>query len=353
MSIQRAAKKISSFPLTVADAVNLTSGELCCGNPDGKITHASMLEHATDGSVCFIGNANLFSHLSDSKGITCLTTREIWDSLPDSSKSAESDRLTIIIVDNPKDRFTAIMLKLYPESKSTGKIDPMTSIADDAQIGKNVQIDAFVRIGSKARIGDNSIIKSGAVIGDNVSIGNEALIMPNVHIEHSVIGNNVHISTGSVVGHIGFGVTSDGKNQLVPHIGRVVIGDNCYLGALCAIDRGMLGDTVLGSQVIVDNHCHFSHNIQIGNGNIFCAMIGIAGSVEIGERNIFGPKVGIASHLKIGSGNLFAAKTGITKNVVDGNVMGGFPAAPIADYRLQVAALRRLARDIKSKAGKE
>ena len=343
---------LSDFPMTVADAVSLTMGELSCGEMTTSITHASMLEYAGKGAVCFAEDMKAFGRLTQTKDVTCLITQDIWHHL---SEETNFDHLSIalIIVDRPKDRFAVLMARLYPPSASTGKIDAMASISADAAIGQNVQIDAFVRIGCKAVIGDNTIILSGAVIGDNVIIGQNCLIMPGVHIEHATLGDHVQISSGSVIGHIGFGVTGDGKNQLISHIGKVIIGDHCYIGALNSIDRGMLGNTVLGSKVMTDSQCHIAHNVQIGNGCIICAKSGIAGSVTIGERNILGPDVGVASHVNIGSGNLFASRSGITKDVSSGNFMGGFPAVPIADYRVQVAAVRRMARNLKSKAGKE
>ena len=343
---------LSAFPLTVADAVLLTMGELSCGEMTTPITHATMLEYAGKGAVCFAEDMKAFERLNQTKDVTCLITQDIWHHLSEET-NYDDVSIALIIVDRPKDRFASLMSRLYPPSASTGKIDTMASIAADATIGHNVQIDAFARIGSKAVIGDNTIIASNTVIGDNVIIGRDCWIMPGVHIEHATLGDQVQISSGSVIGHIGFGVTGDGKNQLISHIGKVIIGDHCYIGALNSIDRGMLGDTVIGNHVMTDSQCHIAHNVQIGNGCIICAKSGIAGSVTIGERNIFGPDVGVASHVTIGSGNLFASRSGITKDVSSGNVLGGFPAVPIADYRVQVAAVRRLARNLKSRAGKE
>lgn len=345
--------RLSDHPMSIADAVALTSGELSSGSPDQMITHATTLEHASHGAICFAENTNAFLRLADEQGVTCLTTKDTLDHIPDEVKTRRKNPPAIILVDRPKDRFAYVMEQLYPKAKSTGYIHPMSSVASDAIIGDHVQIDAFVEIGSNVRIGDNSIIKSGTVIGDDVIIGTHVLVMPHVHIEHAVIGDHVQICSGSVIGNYGFGISSDGRNRLVPHIGRVIIGDHSHIGGLNTIDRGMLDDTVIGQHVMTDNQCHIAHNVQIGNGNIICGKVGIAGSVVIGERNIFGPEVGVASHITIGAGNLFASRSGITKDIGNGHVMGGFPAVPMADYRLQVAGLRRLARELKSKARKE
>jgi UDP-3-O-[3-hydroxymyristoyl] glucosamine N-acyltransferase len=343
----------SALPISVSDAVALIGGKLVQGAPDAMITHASMLDNATNGAMCFAEHTKAFARIADIEGVTCLTNQDTLDQLTETDKTKRKHPLAIIIVDRPKDRFAVLMATLYPAAKSTGRIHAMSSIADDAVIGKNVQIDAFVAIASKAVIGDNSIIKSGAVIGENVIIGQNVLIMPQVHIEHAAIGDHVQISPGSVIGNTGFGISGDGQNRLAPHIGKVIIGDHCYIGSLNTIDRGMLGDTSIGAHVMTDSRCHIAHNVKIGKGNIICAKVGFAGSVTVGERNIFGPEVGVASHVTIGSGNLFASRCGVTKDITNGHVLGGFPAVAMSDYRLQVAALRRLARELKSKAGKE
>ena len=343
----------SALPISVSDAVALIGGELVQGAPDAMITHASMLDNATNGAMCFAEHTKAFAQIADIEGVTCLTNQDTLDQLTETDKTKRKHPLAIIIVDRPKDCFAVLMGTLYPAAKSTGGINAMSSIADDAVIGKNVQIDAFVAIASKTVIGDNSIIKSGVVIGENVIIGQNVLIMPQVHIEHAAIGDHVQISPGSVIGNTGFGISGDGQNRLAPHIGKVIIGDHSYIGSLNTIDRGMLGDTSIGAHVMTDSRCHIAHNVKIGKGNIICAKVGFAGSVTVGERNIFGPEVSVASHVTIGSGNLFASRGGVTKDITNGHVLGGFPAVAMSDYRLQVAALRRLARELKSKAGKE
>jgi UDP-3-O-[3-hydroxymyristoyl] glucosamine N-acyltransferase len=80
-----------------------------------------------------------------------------------------------------------------------------------------------------------------------------------------------------------------------------------------------------------------------------CARSGIAGSVQIGVNNIFGPAVKVADHVIIGDKNLFVGLTGVTKNVGDNQVMGGFPAVPVSEFRYQVVVLRRLVSEFKQK----
>ena len=46
--------------------------------------------------------------------------------------------------------------------------------------------------------------------------------------------------------------------------GRVIIGDSVEIGASCTIDKGVSGDTVIGSGTRMDNHVHVGHDTVIG-----------------------------------------------------------------------------------------
>ena len=57
---------------------------------------------------------------------------------------------------------------------------------------------------------------------------------------------------------------------------------------------------------MIDNNCHFGHNVVMGEGNVFCAQTGVAGSVVIGRNNVFGAQCGVGDNVSIGDGNMFA-----------------------------------------------
>ena len=327
--------------MTVAAAAELVSGRLISGGGDARITAFATINEAKAGSVCFASKAQILAGLAGKAGAVCFITETLADKAPQGHD--------YIIVKNPKDAFSHLLAYCFPSPTCTGTISTMADIAPDAKIGNNVQIDSFVQIKSGAVIGDDSIIHSGVVIGEDVRIGHHARIMPNASISHAQIGNYVQISSGVVIGNSGFGISEDGENRLVPHIGGVRVGDNCYFGANTSIDRGMLDDTIIGNHVMLDSLCHIAHNVVIGDGTIICAMSGVAGSVRIGKRNLFGAQAGVVGHIVIGDNNIFAGCSGVTKSLGDNQAYGGIPAVPMADYRLQVAGLRQLARKMKQK----
>jgi len=98
------------------------------------------------------------------------------------------------------------------------------------------------------------------------------------------------------------------------------------------IDRGTIGDTVIGEGTKIDNSVHVAHNVKIGKNVIILAQVGIAGSSTIGDDVIVAGQAGISDHIKIGDGAKIAAKSGVTRNIKKDEVVFGYPA----DKRLDV-----------------
>jgi UDP-3-O-[3-hydroxymyristoyl] glucosamine N-acyltransferase len=49
------------------------------------------------------------------------------------------------------------------------------------------------------------------------------------------------------------------------------------------IDRGALGSTVIGKGTKIDNLVQIAHNVEIGEGCLLIAQVGIAGSSKLGN----------------------------------------------------------------------
>ena len=69
----------------------------------------------------------------------------------------------------------------------------------------------------------------------------------------------------------------------------------------------------------------------------------------IDENVIIGAQVGIAGHLKVASGVTLSARTGVTKDINNAELMGGFPALPIKEFRKQKATLSLITKQFKQK----
>ena len=82
---------------------------------------------------------------------------------------------------------------------------------------------------------------------------------------YNLIKDNVNILDGCVIGKKGFGFFLTMINVLeYPHIGNVIIGKDCEIGANCVIDRGSIKNTVIDDRTFLDNLVHIAHNVTIG-----------------------------------------------------------------------------------------
>jgi UDP-3-O-[3-hydroxymyristoyl] glucosamine N-acyltransferase len=161
--------------------------------------------------------------------------------------------------------------------------------------------------------------------------------------DHSVIGNNVIIHAGAIIGADGFGYKfRDNQHIKVPHVGNVVIEDNVEIGANTCIDRGALGSTRIGLGSKIDNLVQLGHNNVVGRNVIICGQSGISGSCTIEDGAILAGSVGLADHVKIGSRAVVMARSGISQDVEPGAQVFGSPAKDKKVAWRELAALAKL-----------
>jgi UDP-3-O-[3-hydroxymyristoyl] glucosamine N-acyltransferase len=249
----------------------------------------------------------------------------------------------MLLADDPRAAFARIGQMFYPRRTSSGRIHPGASIAASAQIGEDVEIAAgavigeFATIGARCRIGANAVIDTGVVIGEGSSVG------ANTSISHALIGRGVTIASNVTIGGEGFGFVPCSKGLMkVSQVGRVVIEDQVEIGSNCAIDRGCLGDTVIGAMTAIDNLVQIGHNVRIGKACAFAGQAGVAGSTIIGDGVMVGGAASISDHLVIGAGARIAGKSGVMRDVAPGEAVAGYPAVPARQWHRQTAALARL-----------
>jgi UDP-3-O-[3-hydroxymyristoyl] glucosamine N-acyltransferase len=76
---------------------------------------------------------------------------------------------------------------------------------------------------------------------------------------------------------------------------------------------------------------------------MLCGQSALGGSSVLGDFCVVGGKAALADHVSVASHVRVAAFSGVTKNIVEPGDYAGFPAQPIARWRREVAAARRLA----------
>ncbi len=182
-----------------------------------------------------------------------------------------------------------------------------------------------------------------------------------MHIGEDVrIGKRCLVHPGVVIGADGFGQARDGESWVkVPQLGTVVIGDDVEIGANTTIDRGAIGNTVIGNGVRLDNQIQVAHNVEIGEHTAIAGCTAIAGSAVIGKRCMIAGMVGITGHLEIADDVTVLAFTLVTHSIrAAGTYSGSHPMEEVTRWRRNAARIRQLddlarrVKELEKKSGK-
>ena len=318
---------------TLGELAEYVGGSVC-GDPDVRIKCASTLSRAGEGDISFLTNRKYEKQLRTTKASAVIVGKE----LPTTSVS-------LLIADDPYYTFMQIMVLLHGHRKHKKiGISPRASISESAKIGTDCHIHDFVTIADEVRIGDGCIIYPGVHISEGVQIGNESIIYPNVTIyDGCKIGNRVIINANSTVGEDGFGyATHKGIHYKIPQTGIAIIEDDVEIGTCCGIERGTLGDTVIGQGSKLGDLVAIGHGTIIGPHCLLVAQVGIAGSTSLGHHCTVGGQAGIVGHINIGNNVTIAAQAGVTNNIPDGKVILGAPAIEATQGRRAYGIIQHL-----------
>ena len=203
---------------------------------------------------------------------------------------------------------------------------------------------ANLSISHSATIGEGTVVQPNCFIGNNVIIGKNCLLHANVIVyDNTVIGDNVIIHSGTILGADAFYYKKrpDGFDQLLSG-GRVVIQDNVGIGALCTIDKGVTGDTIIGAGTKIDNQVHVGHDTIIGKKCLIAAQTGIAGCVIIEDEVTMWGQVGTTSGITIGTKAVILGQTGVSKSLEGGKTYYGTPIDEAREKMKQFANLKKI-----------
>ena len=141
------------------------------------------------------------------------------------------------------------------------------------------------------------------------------------------IGKNVVVKPHAVIGFDGFGFRYE-KGMLVnfPHYGTVVLKDDVYIGSSTCVDRGTLGDTIIGEGTKIDNLCHIAHNVVTGKNCRIIANAVLCGSVVLGNNVWVSPGAVIRDGVTVGDNVVVGLGSVVTKNIPSNVVVIGVPA---------------------------
>lgn len=204
-------------------------------------------------------------------------------------------------------------------------------------------------ISDSAVIGNGTIIQYGAFIGNNVKIGENCLIHSGVSIyDNVVIGNNVVIHSNAVLGADAYYFQKkDGKYRKMASCGSVIIENDVEIGALCAIDKGVTNNTVIGEGTKLDNQVQVGHDTIIGKHCLLGAKCSIAGVTVIEDDCLIWAEVAINKDLHIAKNTTIMATSKVDKSTESGKTYFGAPAREVRQAWREMASIKEIPNIIK------
>ncbi len=297
-------------PLTLQQASGLLSAKFI-GEPDHLITGINEIHKVEKGDITFVDHPKYYDKALNSKATTILINKEVI--CPESK--------ALIISDDPFAGYVSLV-------KMFRKFEP-----------------SQLQISPSAVIGEGTLIQPNCFVGNHVTIGKNCIIHSNVSIyDHCIIGDEVIIHANCVIGADAyyFQRKPEGYRKL-ESCGRVVLGNRVEIGALCSIDKGVSGDTIIDDGTKMDNHCQVGHDTYIGKNCLIGSHAAIAGVTTIEDDVILWGRVAINKDIVIGKGAIVLATSAVDKSIEgNGRIYFGAPADDARKKWREFAALRQL-----------
>jgi UDP-3-O-[3-hydroxymyristoyl] glucosamine N-acyltransferase len=299
-------------PIPLTTIAQLIGAEIR-GNKNGLVTGINEIHKVEHGDLVFVDHPKYYA--------TCIASAASYIIIDKQTEFPEDKAL--LLVDQPFEAYLKIVRHYWPFSPSTKMIS------------------------DSAVIGDGTVIMPGAFIGNHVQIGRDCIIHPNVNIlDYSLIGNNVIIQAGTVIGSDAFYYNKKPNREIaykkMESCGRVILEDAVEIGANCTIARGVTHDTVIGKGTKFDCLIHIGHDTVIGRNCLFASHVVVAGGVTIEDNVTVWGQVAINKTLTIGENAILLGKTGVVSSIAGNKTYWGTPAREAGLVQRELVWIKRI-----------
>jgi UDP-3-O-[3-hydroxymyristoyl] glucosamine N-acyltransferase len=303
--------------MTLGEIATALGAMLENGDPATQISGVAGIEEAASGQITFVANPK---YAATAKSTTASAIIVSEDFPPVACALLRSK--------NPYLCFARAIDLFYQPPRYAPGVHPTAVIAPTSSVGCEAHVGAYVVIEDSVTIGDHAVILPHVVIYRNARIGNNFFAHAHSIVrEDCVIGDNVVLQNGAVIGCDGFGFARDGDHwEKITQSGPAVLEGEVEVQANACIDRASVGETRIARGVKIDNLAQVGHGSDVGEHTLLCAQVGLAGSTVVGKNVIIAGQAGVAGHCNVGDNVIITAQSGTHGDIPAGSMVSGSPA---------------------------
>ncbi|MDR0763236.1 MAG: UDP-3-O-(3-hydroxymyristoyl)glucosamine N-acyltransferase [Bacteroidales bacterium] len=320
-------------PISLKDIIVILGDVEVRGNADLELCGMNEVHVVGDNEITFVDLTKYYDKALNSKASAIIIDRDDVE-IPNGK--------ALLISKDPFADFNKLTLHFRPFmsyrqglEKATDErgLDfalrfPNAVIAPTAEIGEGTVIQPNVFVGNFVKIGKNCIIHANTTINDYSILGDNVIIQPNV----SIGGDACYFQRKDF----------EGQFRKFESSGRTIIEDDVEIGALCAIDRGVSTDTVIGQGTKMDNFVQIGHDTRIGKHCLIGSHCAIAGVTVIEDNVVLWANVMVNKDIVVGKGATVLATSAVDKSIEGGKTYFGAPAIEMMKKWRELVALRQL-----------
>ncbi|HWV38488.1 MAG TPA: UDP-3-O-(3-hydroxymyristoyl)glucosamine N-acyltransferase [Vulgatibacter sp.] len=309
------------------------------GDGDRPIDGIATLETAGPRQISFFSNRKYRQqYLATKAGAVIVGPKDAQRERPEGA--------SLLVVADAYLAFAKTSTRFNPPRTYEPGVDPRAAVDPGASVDPTATVMPFAYVGPGAKIGARAVIHAHCAILADAVIGDDCLLYPGVVVrEGCALGARTIVQPGAVIGGDGFGFAFEParmRHFKVPQAGAVRVAEDVEIGANTCLDRGTLGDTVVGQGVKIDNLVQIAHNVEIGPLSLLAGCSAVAGSTRLGKGVILGGQSGVIGHLELGDGARVAAGGAVYADIPAGAAQGGHPAIDQTRWLREQAAIHEL-----------
>ena len=250
-----------------------------------------------------------FEHIDDFSKSDLSQLSDLLIILPE-AHSTVPQGLSFIISPDPCIDFIKVVNEYFTEN-------------EPAIISGNAVISPLAKIGRNVLIGNNVVIGPDVVIGENTQVFNNVVIKGRVDI-----GRDCVVKDNTTIGSTGYNFVFNKQGMPVtfPNIGKVIIGNNIWIGANTSIESPSFENTIISDFVKIDDLVHIGYNSTIGEKTMITAGVVISRNVVIGDKCVLGPNSSVAENITIQNNVVLGLGAVVVSNLDENAVYVGNPA---------------------------